>query len=145
MGGHARAPYGALIVTIIKGTDLPSGDLPLLNSDPYVKLTVGKETKKSPTIRASLNPRWMDCKIDFFKVPKDEKLKVQVFDEDFLTRDELLGSFVVDLHKEVASMPGGDVTKSWELGNVAKEWSFYKQSAEKRPTLTMRLQWIPFT
>lgn len=38
------------------------------------------------------------------------------------SRNELLGEIEIDLLEEVQSAPGGDITKTWELENVATEW-----------------------
>jgi len=68
-------------------------------SDPYVIFSLGNKTKKSSTIRKSLNPQWHE-KFEFEGVLRDltsDKLLLQVFDKDTIGRDELLGQAEVDL------------------------------------------------
>lgn len=38
------------------------------------------------------------------------------------SRNELLGEVDIDLMSEVQSAPGGDITKTWHLQNVATDW-----------------------
>lgn len=38
------------------------------------------------------------------------------------SRNELLGELEIDLMAEVQSAPGGDVTKTWHLQNLATDW-----------------------
>lgn len=40
----------------------------------------------------------------------------------FCSRNELLGEVDIDLMEEVQSAPGGDVTKTWRLQNLATDW-----------------------
>lgn len=143
MGGHTSAEYGAFIVTLLRCDDLAAADLPIGTSDPFVKFTVNKETKASPIMYKDLNPKWVDARIDFFRIPSGSVLDVAVYDFDNFTRNELLGKVSINVYKEVASAPGGDVTKTWSLTDVPKEW-LYREGV--RPsTVTLRLQWIPFT
>ena len=143
MGGHAAAEYGACIVTLLKCDDLAAADLPITASDPFVKFTINKETKKSTTVYSNLNPKWDGARFDFFKVPHGQILDVAVYDWDQFTRNELLGKVSINLYNEVATAPGGDITKTWQLTDVPKEW--FTREGVKPSTITLRIQWIPFT
>lgn len=82
-------------------------------------------------------------------MPRGERLVVKVFDYDVLTSNELLGTVDIDLYDEVQMIPGGDVTKTWELLNVPKSnWMNVGGSKgadpAAKPSITMRIQWIPF-
>jgi len=158
MGGHTTASFGALIVTLIKCEDLAAADLPINSSDPFVKFTCNNETQSSTVVSNNLNPKWPTgtAIFDWFRVSAGELLEVCVYDYDRFTSNELLGSVSVNLFSEVASAPGGDVTKTWALKGVPKEWTFRgglertfskrKDDTEtKASTITMRMQWIPFT
>lgn len=152
MGGHADAPFGTLIVTLIRGNDLAAADLPIFTSDPYVVFKCNKQVEKSPVVYSTLDPKWVDCKFDWFKVPAAEMLNIEVFDYDRFSGDEKLGKLSINIKKEVAMAPGGDVTKSFALMEVPTEWIKRKAEADgtvpsqvQPSTLTMRLQWIPFT
>ena len=102
MDGHADSKYGALIVTLQYATALAAADLPIDTSDPYVKFTYNKETRKSTVVPSNLDPKWEDAKFDWFKVPSTEKLSVAVYDYDQFSSDELLGRVEIDLQKEVS-------------------------------------------
>ena len=71
------------------------------SSDPYVKITVGGETKVSRTVKKDLSPNWNE----FFEFPGalDEltacPLELHVFDADFIKRDDPLGHAEVALHE----------------------------------------------
>ena len=78
------------------------------------------------------------------QVPADERLKVKVFDHDQFSRNEFLGRVTIDLHREVALQPGGDVTRSWPLQEVPAEWT-RPNEPPRASTVTLRLQWVPFT
>lgn len=145
MTGHTACKQGALIVTLLSCANLPPADLPLGTSDPYVEFKLGKESRRSPTINANLNPKWLDTKFDFFKIPSGEMLTLKVYDYDAMTRDELLGTLEIDVMEEVQKAPRGDITKSWPLEIVATDWMHFAPKVPPPPaTITMRLQWIPF-
>lgn len=152
MGGHADAKFGALVATLLECNSLPIADIAFGTSDPFVKFTCNGDTQTSPIIYNTLNPKWVGCIVDWFKVPASETLKVEVFDKQAVGFNKKLGSITVDLHNEVASAPGGDITKAFRLQNVLN-WnpSFLggnlgagKDETSHPPTITLRLQWIPF-
>ena len=63
-------------------------------SDPYVKLKLGKETKKSTIVKKSLNPRW-DEMFDFrgtYQEMVNSVLQVDCWDWDRMSRDDPLGN-----------------------------------------------------
>ncbi|KOO24514.1 c2 domain containing protein, partial [Chrysochromulina tobinii] len=71
-------------------------------SDPFVKLTLGKETHKSEIVRKSLNPRW--DKDYFFRGGFEQlvtlPLQVHAWDNDRLSiRNDPLGSGLIDLRQ----------------------------------------------
>jgi len=74
-------------------------------SDPYFKVTVGKETQKSAKIRKTLNPRWEN---EVFRFKGDLRtliatpIKVQGWDWDRLSMNDPLGDGEIDLQ---AHMP----------------------------------------
>jgi len=153
MGGHADARFGALVVTVIRCDNLPAADVAMGTSDPFVRLHCNGETQTTPVIGSTCNPKWVGCIIDFFKVPAREQLKLEIIDKNVLLTNTRLGTVMVDLHKEVALAPGGDVTKTFELKDVLKRDAIreFIGSAVRLavpdgpPTITMRLQWIPFS
>ena len=78
-------------VHLKEATDLLACDYTGL-SDPYVKFIIdGKTHYKSKTIYKNLNPIWNESlQIPVQKL--EQALLVQVFDHDFIGRDDLIGS-----------------------------------------------------
>lgn len=73
------------------------------------------------------------------QVPVDEVLECKVFDNDTLSEDDMLGLVEIDIAKEVATSPNGEVLKTWYLKEIQHK------GAEPPPSsITMHLQWVPF-
>lgn len=143
--GHAKAPLGAVVVTVLNCRDLaPLDRVGLTNRNPYVKLTCRGESKRTEVVPKTLEPSWTDAKFDWFKVPNGEALTVEVLDYDRMFSHRLLGSLYINLYSEVASVPGGDVTKTYALKNVPKTGVIVSKTEISPSTITLRIQWIPF-
>lgn len=131
------ATVGAVMVTLKKGEDLPSAD-PNGYSDPYVKFKLNGDSKKSTVKRFTLNPAWNE-KFEWFKVPVGEVLECKLMDNDTLGEDDMLGLVEIDIAKEVASSPNGEVLKTWYLEEIK-----HKGPEPPPASVTMHLQWVPF-
>ncbi|TVU32933.1 hypothetical protein EJB05_24698, partial [Eragrostis curvula] len=85
---------GILNVKVIQGTNLAIRDMS--SSDPYVVLTLGQQKAQSSVIKGNLNPIWNEeLKLS---VPQDYgTLKLQVFDHDMVSKDDLMGEAEIDL------------------------------------------------
>lgn len=97
---------GILQVKVVRGRRLAVRDM--LSSDPYVVLTVGKQKAKTSVIKSNLNPVWNEeLKLS---VPQDYgPLKLQVFDHDLFSADDIMGEAEVDLQPLITSaMAFGD-------------------------------------
>lgn len=87
-------------------------------SDPYCKFKIGKFSKhRSATKKQTLTPVWaeeffMACPSDFFG-----DLIIDVFDWDGFSRDDYMGSVVIDL-ATVSAVP---TTKPYQLQNTGKK------------------------
>jgi len=92
-------------------------------SDPYLQIKIGKDKIKDK--KATLHKRTLDP--DFYRsyeipvnIPGDSQLKVQVFDWDRFTSDDLIGETVIDLEDRWFS-------KKWQwIGGT--EW--YKEKSK---------------
>jgi len=142
---HPDAAFGAIIVTLIKCSNLPAADIGGF-SDPYVKFLCNGEKEQSMVKYATLNPQWdPDSKFDWFRIPQGEDVKVEVYDYDRFSGDDILGSCVIKIHDDVAVKRGGDVTRKWQLSDLMQGWQQKVDSGEvEQPTITMRVQWVPF-
>ncbi|CAM6037517.1 unnamed protein product [Sphagnum compactum] len=86
---------GMLKVRIVRGIGLAVRDL--LSSDPYVVVTLGHQVLKTRVINRSLNPVWNEEII--LSVPSPpQPLKLQVFDKDVFSADDIMGDAEVDLN-----------------------------------------------
>lgn len=85
---------GLLKVKVIKGTSLAVRDM--LSSDPYVVLSLGLQKAQTQVIRSNLNPIWNEELM--LSVPqKYGALKLQVYDHDTFSADDIMGEAEVDL------------------------------------------------
>jgi len=72
-------------------------------SDPYVKVTCMNQTARTEAIQKELNPIWDRWLVlESVRSPSDfplhfGQLLVSLYDEDFLTGDDEIGSFEIDL------------------------------------------------
>ncbi|KAG8058413.1 hypothetical protein GUJ93_ZPchr0002g23587 [Zizania palustris] len=85
---------GILKVKVKGGTNLAIRDMS--TSDPYVVLTLGQQKAQTSVIKGNLNPVWNEeLKLS---VPQQYgPLKLQVFDHDMLSKDDLMGEAEIDL------------------------------------------------
>jgi len=85
---------GILNVKVIGGTNLAIRDMS--SSDPYVVLTLGRQKAQTSVIKGNLNPVWNEeLKLS---VPRQYgPLKLQVFDHDMVSKDDLMGEAEIDL------------------------------------------------
>lgn len=91
---------GILNVKVIKGTNLAVRDV--LSSDPYVVLTLGQQRAQTAVIKSDLNPVWNEeLKLS---VPQNYgALKVQVFDQDVLSSNDIMGEADVNLQPMITA------------------------------------------
>ncbi|XP_059309332.1 C2 and GRAM domain-containing protein At1g03370 isoform X2 [Lycium ferocissimum] len=78
-----------LLVRVIEARNIPAMD-PNGFSDPYVKLSLGKQKFRSKVVKKNLNPSW--CEEFAFKVDDlKEELIISVLDEDKYFNDDFVG------------------------------------------------------
>ena len=117
--GHGNAPLtknrnkslsdqgpsdGKARVHVIKAKDLINTDSKGF-SDPYALIKYGSQKFKTPTVKNSQEPEW-DCEMEFdFPDGDEESIRIEVYDEDKLGRDESLGSLDLPLSDLAAMDP----------------------------------------
>jgi Ca2+-binding EF-hand superfamily protein len=79
-----------LTATVVRAANLPVGDR--TSSDPYVKVLLGKSNiHKTKVAKKTLNPTWERGFEAVELTEKPQEIVFQVFDEDKLSKDEMLG------------------------------------------------------
>ncbi|XP_022926731.1 ADP-ribosylation factor GTPase-activating protein AGD12-like [Cucurbita moschata] len=154
---------GLLKVKVIKGTNLAIRDM--MSSDPYVVLTLGQQTVQTGIIRSNLNPVWNEELM--LSVPQAfGTLKLQVYDYDTFTADDIMGEAEIDLQPLITSAMAfgdagmfsnmqigkwlkshdnaliGDSTVNIVDGKVKQEISLQLQNVESGE-LDLELEWMP--
>ncbi|KAB5521259.1 hypothetical protein DKX38_025578 [Salix brachista] len=97
---------GLLKVKIKQGTNLAIRDM--MSSDPYVIVSLGKQTAQTTVMKSNLNPVWNEELM--LSVPQDfGPIKLSVFDHDTFSADDLMGEAEIDIQPLITSaMAFGD-------------------------------------
>ncbi|KAK1303601.1 putative ADP-ribosylation factor GTPase-activating protein AGD13 [Acorus calamus] len=91
---------GILKVKVVKGTNLAIRDM--LTSDPYVILNLGQQKVQTTVKKSNLNPVWNE--VLSLSVPQRfGPLKLQVYDYDMFSADDIMGEAEVDLQPMITS------------------------------------------
>ncbi|XP_050225863.1 ADP-ribosylation factor GTPase-activating protein AGD12-like [Mercurialis annua] len=91
---------GLLKVKVKKGTNLAIRDM--MSSDPYVVLTLGKQTVQTSVVKSNLNPVWNEERM--LSVPHDfGPVKLQVYDYDTFSADDIMGEAEIDIQPLITS------------------------------------------
>merc|ERR1711913_243537 len=95
-------PEGTIHLIVKKAKDLEKKGM-FGKADPYTKITLGKQSFKSPTIDNNQNPEWnYNVTLELLK-DSPEDLTLEVFDEDIVGKDDKMGSTKISLHQIVES------------------------------------------
>ncbi|EEF39221.1 ADP-ribosylation factor GTPase-activating protein AGD12 [Ricinus communis] len=154
---------GLLKVKVKNGTNLAIRDM--MSSDPYVVLTLGKQTVQTTVVRSNLNPVWNEELM--LSVPQNfGPVKLQVFDHDTFSADDIMGEAEIDVQPLITSamafgrpdMFGNMQIGKWLKSNdnalmedsiinivdgkVKQEISLKLQNVESGE-LQLEMQWIP--
>ncbi|KAG0457657.1 hypothetical protein HPP92_022814 [Vanilla planifolia] len=159
----ATETIGSLKVKVVRGIDLAIRDFS--SSDPYVVLSMGQQKSKTAVIHGNLNPIWNE--VLQLAVPQRYcALKLQVFDHDVFSADDIMGEAEVDLQPFLAATTAfGDEELPYDLqvgrwlkssdnalvkdsviniigGKIRQEVHIKLQNVE-RGEIELELEWIP--
>ena len=69
------------------------------SSDPYCKVTLGKEKAKTKVINNTLNPKWREAMDLFWYEELDDFIDIALFDHDVGGKDDRMGQVAIDLRE----------------------------------------------
>jgi len=95
-----------VFVTLTKAKNLAASDIGG-SSDPYVKIRIGRQTVKSKTVTQCLNPEWNEKLILSWTGESKHELEIEVWDEDLISDDDLLGKARINLSGISSTEPVG--------------------------------------
>lgn len=141
---RAPPPEGMLRVTILKATGLEAADMAVFSqatSDPYVEVTVGDETRKTPTIMKTLDPQWTEDNVFEFSVYSPEQyVIIKVWDWDQMSAHDLLGSIKYE-DKETLHWYS---VKNLLKGQHQLDHTLNLDNGESKGTLQFRVEWFDY-
>eukprot|EP01132_Coremiostelium_polycephalum_P003724 gene3724-4638_t len=106
-----------LKVRIIEGRDLPIMDRSSALADAYVEIRCGQnESQKTDIQRKTLNPVWnQDFRFDFPNEAdiQDKPLDIRVWDYDLVSKNDMIGTVLIDLNCLLDSVDGNSQIHGW--------------------------------
>lgn len=92
---HVPAPRALLRVTALRANNLMASDVSLFGratSDPYVRMRISDEDWQTSTVKKTVNPVWKRGNThDFLVFDPEQTVSIEVFDEDLMSKDDLIG------------------------------------------------------
>lgn len=79
--GNAVSKFGNLVVKVVKGVDIKTGQGMFGKADPYAKLKIGsQEHQTKPHVQGGKNPVWNQ---EFeFQISTEKEIEVDIFDKE---------------------------------------------------------------
>uniref|UniRef100_A0A5B6ZGA4 Putative ADP-ribosylation factor GTPase-activating protein AGD11 isoform X1 n=1 Tax=Davidia involucrata TaxID=16924 RepID=A0A5B6ZGA4_DAVIN len=107
---------GLIKVNVVRGTNLAIRDM--MSSDPYVILSLGRQSVKTRVIKNNLNPVWNEKLM--LSIPEHiPPLKLLVYDKDTFTTDDFMGEAEIDIQPLVSAAKASEsstINESMQLG-----------------------------
>ncbi|WOL12337.1 ADP-ribosylation factor GTPase-activating protein AGD12 [Canna indica] len=95
-----REFIGDLKVVVRRGSNLAVRDM--FSSDPYVVLTLGEQKAQTTVKKSDLNPVWNE-ELKFSVPQSYGALKLQVYDQDVFSADDIMGEAEIDLQPMITA------------------------------------------
>lgn len=95
------AKFGNLIVKVVKGVDIKTGQGMFGKADPYAKLKIGsQENQTKPHVQGGKNPVWNQ---EFeFQISTEKEMEVDIFDKEQVGSDKFMGRAKVGIMDWIA-------------------------------------------
>ncbi|GMH69721.1 hypothetical protein TrLO_g11261 [Triparma laevis f. longispina] len=99
--GNAVSKFGNLIVKVVKGVDIKTGQGMFGKADPYAKLKIGsQEHQTKPHVQGGKNPVWNQ---EFeFQISTEKEMEVDIFDKEQVGSDKFMGRAKVGIMDWIA-------------------------------------------
>merc|ERR1712032_1099790 len=94
--GFAKLGIREVVVEVIAGRNLEKSGM-FGKADPYVTMTYGKEKHISNVINNNLNPEWNFKESLMTDANSSERVVIEVYDMDTVTRDDPMGSVELEI------------------------------------------------
>ena len=110
---------GFLKLIIFKGSNLKNSDV-FGQSDPYVIVKFQDQEYRSRTSNNTLNPEWNFTANLNISTIEDSQINIEVYDEDKLQKDDLLGSYSLPLSRAISNTDKEAVWYNLDNGKSGK-------------------------
>lgn len=97
----AAAKFGVLLVKVVKGVDIKSGQGMFGKADPYAKLKIGsQEHQTKPDVQGGKAPVWNQ---EFeFQISTEKEMEIDIFDKEQVGSDKFMGRAKVSIMDWIA-------------------------------------------
>lgn len=136
---NSPAPEGVLRIRIMRASGLQASDVSLGggSSDPFVRVKLGNQTRKTPVISKTLEPEWSrENTFDFLVYDHDQRVEITVFDHDKVGGDDLLGEIPKTSVQDLIGANFSQMEHSVDLVGEDDE------GGEGGGTLTFYVEWL---
>lgn len=94
--------FGQLIVKVVKGVDLKSGQTMFGKADPYAKVTIGQqEFSTKPVVGGGKNPVW-DTELSF-EIKTEKEMTIEILSKEEVGNDKFMGRATVGILDWIAT------------------------------------------
>ena len=82
---------GVVHVVVVQAVNLKAMDKGI-SSDPYCKVSLGKEKHKTKTVNSCLSPKWKESMtLNWIDNGKNDQLRFSLYDNNFVRKNDYLG------------------------------------------------------
>ena len=97
-GAKAAEVTGVVHVLLVQARGVSAMDGGT-SSDPYCKVSLGKEKARTKVINNTLNPKWREAMDLFWYEELDDFIDIALFDHDVGGKDDRMGRVAIDLRE----------------------------------------------
>ena len=94
-GGKNKAWSAVVHVVLVQARSLMAMDAGQ-SSDPYCKISLGRERFKSKSVSATVNPKWREAFDLYWYEEEGGELEISIWDKDVGSADDFMGKYEID-------------------------------------------------